>query len=213
LLFKAAGYGSSTAAAWGVTVLPSDYSSDNKPLIVSSAQPVLSGYLLSIDYDATQAQAQRNDAEIWNSITVQYSDLNGRTLYYTPTGSATLKDQTSIDLYGQRDYLLRLSGTLTAAQALSYGVRFLTENKYPRMFVDSPIAIRDSVPGQNGEVYPACQVLASMKIRINGLAEDVTTAPFIGMISRTRYTHDNQTVQIWLSRPDNLTVQLARLSK
>lgn len=184
-------------------------SPDGKPVIYSQIYPVLTSWDVSVRLDdlnlSGDIQIRQKFDEIRNYIIVRYSDDNGFAVTLTPTDDASLKDQTSINAYGQRDAVLDL-GYCSATVAAQTGYRFLAARKDPQFELLSPVTVSGKIRTLSGEFAPVSQTTAGQRLRIENFLNDLTGqaqgATFL--ISSTNYDDTNETVTITCGPPPDL---------
>lgn len=209
ILARAFSFGGNSGEAWAVQLDHTRAVSAFKPAFISKAVPALTSYEVGATLADLRGSLRQDFSEVHNYITVVYTDYEGIQQVRTPDDNASLTDTDSVALYGQRDYILRLPGQASTTEADAYGVRYLTEHKTPAWYVVGSIQITDYAQGVNGQIIPASEIQAGQRLRLLDFVPDITGQPFTAIIARTRY-QDN-TCTIYLSRPDNLSVQLRRL--
>jgi hypothetical protein len=213
MLSRAANFGDSAFNPWGVFFVSGAINGGFAPVVVTSAFPALTFAEVSARFEQVSGGARRAFDDVWNYIIINYTDSNGTRQTLTAEENTALQDASSIATYGQREKILSLPGQATAAEAANYAQRYLAAKKDAKWQVSGPITIEMYADGGYGQLIPAAEIYSGVRMRIDDYVQDVTSRPYIGLIQRTRYTHDNQTVQVWLSQADNLAVQLARFGK
>lgn len=202
VLMRAADLGDGNQERWAVGLLPSDSvaSPDGKPVLFMEAFPDTEAgfeHIISIDSKENlvgEFLIERDfDRAFYNYIRVSWTDERGYTRWVGPVIAPTLKDQDSIDEFGQHDFSLQL-GNSTQEKAINAGVSFLSENSQPPWVLRSPIVVQGWIEGQGGRVTPACRIQAGERIKVR----DYDTF----WISRTRYVHDPvPTCSIYVGAP------------
>lgn len=220
VLQRVAGFGDASFNPWAVQLLASTRATtpDGKPVLSFSAYPSLTDY----DYVVTLAELEGSvevkravDGAVYNWIAVRYRDeLNNRQVVITPDDYATLKDTTSIALWGQRELIVDCD-TGSATTALNFGRRVLGWRKDAKYKVTAPLRIRGTIRSKIGQRIPVCRVASGARVKIeNFLADEVgvTDAGLTFVITATTYRPDTETLEMSTGVPDNLAVYLARLA-
>jgi len=213
---RAASFGDSSANAWAVGFLTSEYAKtfDGKGVLFYEQQPVLTDYdyVIRLDELVTPVLLRRDSGNIWNWIVVGYTDALGRQQYLTPDDDASLTDATSVSTYGQRDYVLSY-GQITSTEAADLGQRFLAQYKDPKYSFSAPLLVRGNIRAKAGNPVPACRIRAGKRIKIENYLRDLSGTGLTALISMTDYDADTQTCSITLGQPDSLAVRLARMGR
>lgn len=211
ILMRAAAFGDSSQNPWAVGVVLSSRTRDGLPALFAEQQPALTSYDYSIGAAEAQLHAvRRNVGDVWNYISVQYTDYTGFAQVVTPADDATLKDTASIAQYGQKEKTLDL-GNCSSTLALNYGRRYLAKYKQPTYSVSSPLRVRQvyAAPGK-GRVIPASQIQAGKRLLITDYLTDLSGTGLTVLITRTEYDHDARMCTLSFGVPDNLAVLLAQ---
>lgn len=209
-ILRAAAFGDSSYNPWAVYLGPSSWYSDNLPGFVSQAIPSLSAWDVGIFKRALNAPLRQVYGEIANTVTVTYVDAEGRSWVLNASSNPELTDALSVKKHGRRDHPIRLPGNVTATQAANIGARYLAAHKNPRWFT-SGARVGGGAIGPNGEVIPASEIRAGMRLAVLDFISRDTGMPFVGLIQKTKYSHDTQTCDISLSEVDPLLPILTRL--
>ena len=210
ILERAASFGDTSQNPLGYGVRGSGLARDSKPILFLESQPALTAHTYEITLsEMGGADIRRNVGDVYNWISVSYTDKRGFQQAVTPDDDATLKDQTSIDRFGQRDYPLSLSNG-GQAEAIAYGVRFLTKFKNPTYSVTAPISVQGMLRGKGGFYTPASEVQAGKVLRVTDYTDDLNTDGLSMLITGTTYQDDKKTVDLSIGVPDNLSVYLAQ---
>ncbi|MGH9158194.1 MAG: hypothetical protein ACRD1K_20690 [Acidimicrobiales bacterium] len=220
ILSRAASYGDASFNRWAVGIRGSHLAPDEKPILFVEAFPALSSfeYALRIDepnlvppFNIAEGYIGSDENRIWNFIVVEYADEQGFAQFLTPLDDANLKDQTSIDKYGQRDYRLSIGhgGITVAANA---GRRFLAAHKDPPWSLKGPIAVKEFIRGSQSQRIPASEIQAGKRIQIENFLIDPATgsSDLIFLVTGTRYSDDDQVCQMTVGVPNSLDVYLAQ---
>ena len=222
ILSRASQYGDASANRWGVGIRGSHLSSDAKPIIFAEQFPDLTDggfeYAVRIDepnlvppFQITSGFIGSDENRVWNYIIVEYADERGFTFFQTPEDDATLKDQTSIDKYGQRDFRLSI-GHGTTSLASSVGKRFLATHKDPPWNLKGPISVKDSIRGDQGQPIPVSQIQAGKRLKLENFVIDPATdlLDLIFLITKTDYVDAEQVNSLTVGVPNSLDVYLAQ---
>lgn len=218
VLQRLAGYGDASFNPWAVQLLRSDLAQtiDGKPVISFAAYPALTDYDYAVTLSELEGQVDIKraiDGAVYNWIAVRYRDeLNNRQVVITPDDYATLKDDTSIAAWGQREMIVDCD-TGSATTALNYGRRVLGWKKDTKYKVTSALRVAGTIRARSGQRVPACQVQAGSRVKIENFLTDevgVSGAGLTFIITATTYRPDSETVEISTGVPDNLAVFLAR---
>jgi hypothetical protein len=151
-------------------------------------------------------------SEVYNWIYVSYrDDKNDRDITLTPDDDATLKDQTSIDDNGRRDYPLD-AGSATTTTAKNIAKRFLAQHKDMHYYVSGPINKRGSIRGKSGQPIPVSQIRAGKRVKVENFLQDLSGTGLTFLISQTSYSDADEACSISCGLPgDNAAVTLAQL--
>ena len=218
VLQRLAGFGDASFNPWAVQLLRSDLAQtvDGKPVLSFAAYPALTDYDYAVTLDELDGQVDIKrtvDGAVYNWIAVRYRDeLNNRQVVITPDDYATLKDDTSIAAWGQRELIVDCD-TGSATTALNYGRRVLGWKKDAKYKVTSPLRMAGTIRAKSGQRVPTCQVAAGSRVKVENFLTDevgVTGAGLTFIITATMYRPDTQTIEISTGVPDNLAVFLAR---
>lgn len=207
ILERAASYGGPSGETLGFGLLPSQLASDGKPILYLETWPDVSDptvfdYWVSSD-TATIPTFENDYISIKNWIVVKYTDEEGKTYTITPDDDSSLKDQTSIDVWGQRESPVLDIGQGDQDLAIAYGARFLALKKDPILSASGPIVVSEYINHRTGFIIPAAQIRAGKVVKIVDLN-------LLGVITATRYTHKDRKANISLGNSDNLAILLAR---
>jgi hypothetical protein len=213
IITRAAAYGDSSYNSWAVGIRESDLSSDGKPVLFAEAYPALTDYDYAVRFDepnlSAPFQAERDISDVRNYIIVEYNDSSGRTVVLTPDDDATLKDTVSITAYGERHQVIRIE-TASAATAANYGRRLLAARKDPQWRVSSSINITGYVRGKGNLIYPASEIRAGKRIKVENFLSDINGSGLTLLITGTQYTDDTETCRVSVGQPDTLDAWLAQ---
>lgn len=129
---RLANFGDGSQNTWGFFVWDSFGTSDDKPKAALVQRPSTDDW----EYEVRLAELSNfDDAEsidsIYNYVRLEWEDERGRRSYLDPEDDSSLKDQTSIDAYGRRDWVESL-GKCDQATALEIGQRRLAYRKDPK---------------------------------------------------------------------------------
>lgn len=211
ILVNAARFGDASFNQWGAQLLDSETvaSPDGKPVLSVLQYPALTDYdyVLSFADDNLPegASVELDYGDIRNWIIVRYTDAEGRTQYLTPDDNSALKDTTSIDVWGQRDYVYDI-GQATSTIALNNGRRMLAAYKDPRWVMNTPIAISEFIRAKGGEEVPASLVKAGKRVKIMDYASAIDGIEPVFLISATNYDDASEIVQIASGPVDELVM-------
>lgn len=164
LIQRLAAYGDTSQNTWGLAVWDANGASDGLPKAVFSARDVSSWeYEVSIT-DLTAFAPEESEDQLFNWISVRYTDEAGKSHLLTPDDDADLKDATSIAAYGKRCSPTLNAGTASPAAAKSLGQRYLAyhRNPLPKMSLTQTGVIRR----YGGEVVPVNRVRAGERIKV-----------------------------------------------
>jgi hypothetical protein len=221
ILSKAAAFGGITQKSWGVGVVDSEQaaSANGEPVLKVVQLPDLTDYDYAVRVDEENLipplSLSRDFTGIFNWVTVQYRDENGREVLITPDDDSTLKDTTSITAYGERH-----SPTLTvngdATTALGLGKRFLINYKYPRWIMTSPLQVVDYIRAKSGNLIPASEIEPGKRVRIENFLQDLSSADGGGLtflITQTEHSDGGRVCSISAGVPDHLAAFLAQMTQ
>lgn len=219
ILARIASFGTPTYGAIGYGIKDGTQSSDGKPILFAEPWPALTDYEYEIAFSDKQLgdtlEVVRDYAGIVNWVVVEYQDGTNKTITLTPDDDANLKDQTSIDAYGERHASQPLRvGNATQAVAVAHARRYLAAKKDPQVYVSGSIAYRGTMRGKNGQVTPVANVMAGERCKIVDFIADVIDVASAGMtavITSAEYSDvGGGTVRLSFGVPDNLAIMLAR---
>lgn len=205
ILMRAVSFGDDSNNHWAVGIRDSGQALpwDGLPVLFLEQYPTLTDYdyvlQLGEQNIVSPLKLVKNYDNIWNWIIVSYRDAEGKRNYITPDDDSDLKDQDSIDDYGQRDYVLNLRNS-TSADATNSGKRFLATYKDPQWVLKSPIKIKGYIRGSDGQRIPCIKIVAGKRI----LIENFVYPQVIFRISRTTYDDNKQQTTIGAGRADDL---------
>ena len=203
ILTRIAGFGSASDGQYAVGLLTSDKAAtpDGKPVLFTEDWPDVTSdydYFLSLDDPNVigNISITQDYGRIVNEVTVTYRDEQGFNQTITSDDDAGLADSTSQTDYGRRDAALQV-GNSTSANAIDYGTRYIQRYKDPPWIVNGTISVLFATRGNlSGELVPASMVESGKLLKIDGYDTYV--------ISRTRYDHEDQVVEIGLGEQDDL---------
>lgn len=202
ILVEAVSYGDSSFDRWGVQLLASETATtpNGEPVLSVEQYPATTDWDYAVRLDEAEAplNLRQDFNQIANWIIVEYSDANGRTQYQTPDDTAALKDQTSIDAYGQRDYVLSL-GYSDSTEADNAGQRYLAAYKDPTWTVDGPIGVTGYIRSKSGQRIPASLVQAGKRVKVENFITDL-----VFLITRTDYEDDRERASLHVGPPPPL---------
>ena len=221
LLSRAGSYGDSSANRWAVGVRGSHLSSDDKPIIFAEQYPDLTtgfDYAVRLDeanleppFDILEGYIGSDENRVWNWIIVEYADERGFARFVTPDDDATLKDQDSIDDFGQRDFRLSI-GHATQAISITAGKRFLAARKDAAWSMRGPIQIKEFIRGASGQEIPASEIQAGKRLKIENFLRDPATGAteLVFLVTKTDYSDDREVCRMTVGVPNTLDVYLAQ---
>jgi hypothetical protein len=220
VLMRASGFGDGSYNAWAAYFESSDKATtpDGKPVLCFQQQPALTDYDYAVRLDEPnvigRVELKRAIVgEVFNWIIVRYRDeLNNRDVILTPDDDGNLKDQTSINLYGQLELIID-AGTATATSAINYGRRVLASKKTAQFKMTGPLTVRGWMRTHNGAIIPACQVRSGKRVRLENFLDDLVDVSGAGLtfiVTSTEYRAADETVSLTCGRSDNLSVYLAQ---
>jgi len=219
ILARAAAYGTSVPrTSIGFGLRAPFLAPDNLPLLFLEPYPTLSAeeYDYEASVDDLDLSLRMNGEDVWNWITVEYTNLRGITRTLTPDDDADLTDDDSVEQYGERRPPRPLSLPLAdATQAKNFATRFLARHKHPTYAVTRPVTVT-GLEAKNGGTTPAGLIDAGQRLRIvdlpNLIGQEAPPQGLTLLITATEYDHERGTVNLSLGgRPDNLVVWLAQM--
>lgn len=205
ILTRAAGFGDASYNSWAVYTIESDKAAipNGKAVLVAEQYPALTDYeyIINLNDDnlAGGVELRQDFYNIYNSIIVEYSDVDGAKRYAEPTmtGRSELQDADSIAEYGKRAKLLSI-GFSSPDAAENYGHRYLLRHKDPQWVLDGSITLLSWIRAKDGSHVPVSHVRAGERIKIANYIMDQpgggTGLTFI--ISSTSYDDSSETLQI-----------------
>lgn len=220
ILARIAAYGDASNGQIGYGVWESAKASDGKPILFAESWPALTDYDIIANVSNSNVgpsfRINEDYSQIFNYITVAYTNPDGTRAVVTPNEDATLKDQTSIDRYGERHIPQSLDiGYGTQALAVLAGRRYLSQSKNPKFYVAEPIVFTDYALGKHNTPIPSSSVRAGMRVKVSNYVSDRAGVDGAGMtfvLTQTHYNDDTGQLTAYCGTPDNMAVYLARSS-
>lgn len=215
ILARIAGYGTSSYGPIGYGIRESSLSNDGKPILYCEPWPALTDYeyQVSVRDAAGGVRVVRDIGGVANWIVVTYQDALGDTTTLTPDDDATLKDQTSIDAYGERHMLLNL-GQIGSTPSISYARAVLSVAKDPQVYISGSLRFAGYLTAKSGERVPAANVREGERVKIVDFISDVLDVSGAGLtavITLAEYSDaDGGSVSLSFGVPNKLTIMLAR---
>ena len=220
VLQRAASFGDGSYNAWACYFEASDVAAvpDGKPVLCYKQVPALT------DYDYVVRIGERNltgrvdlkraiVGAVYNWIIVRYRDeLANRDVILTPNDDATLKNQTSIDKYGQLELPVD-AGTCSAATAANIGRKMLAAKKNAQWRMTGPLQVKGWIRAKSDAIVPACQIRAGKRVKIENYLTDLSDVSGAGLtflITGTEYRPDTEVASLTAGVSDNLAVWLAQ---
>lgn len=223
ILTRAVSYGDASFNPWAIQILSTDesFAKDGKVLLAFAQYPDLTDfdYIVSLaDNNVSPTTITRGFDETYNQIGYSYiNSVTGAIEHVTWNDDSSLRDQDSIDKWGQYDYHLNLSGISDSTTAKNVAKRFLEEHKEPSYRMASPLLVRGHIRDKFGANVPVCRVRAGKRIKV---VENVMPFQFIAadtspvfLITQTDYDEYNESVSIQAGTPSGLDVILARANE
>ncbi len=222
ILVKAASFGDASSNQWYAQLREASFGNvkDEKPVLIVNQWPDIDDdYEYAIHEEEDNLQTPfgviTDGSKIVNWVMVKYRDIdNQRNITLTPDDDASLKDQESIDKYGE----LHLEdpfdiGEADSAIALNIGQRILEANKSPKVGVTGPIIVKGAIRGRRGNLVPVSQIKSGERIKIETVLEDISNSEngLIFIITGTRYNDMVEVVTLSTGVPDNLSITIAQL--
>jgi hypothetical protein len=195
-------FGDSSQQYYGGSVWSEFGTTDGKPRFVFEPQPGTADNEWQVSLAELAAfNLSESDEELYNWIPVKFTDADGRETYLTPDDDASLKDTTSIALYGERAPRQSLNaGQCDAGSALDYGKRFLAGHKLPLWKGD--FSIRGGVRDKVGVRRRGSRVQGGHRVTITDYRGGTTF-----MLRHTTYEADTMMLRMEPSLPaDSLSV-------
>jgi hypothetical protein len=220
ILQRICSYGTASYGPVGFAVWGSQQTLDGKPQLFVAPYPDLSSHEYVIDAGDPALEAPltiaRDVSGVVNYVCVRYLDALGRENIVTPDDDATLRDDTSISLYGRREPDSDLSiGTGSSALAIRAGRAYIANKKDPRPYVSGPIRVYGAIKNADGGKTPVSEIRAGERIRLANVADDVFNQAGVGatfVITEIEYVDDDQSATISCGLPDSLATFLAAMS-
>jgi len=164
LFQRLAAYSDTSLRTWGVSVWGSNASSDGLPQVEFTYRDVSSW-----DYAVRIAQLasfspEESEEQLFNWITVRWTDSEGVAQYLSPDDDATLKDDTSIARWGRRHNPTVDIGQATGDRALQVGQRYLEYHKDP--LNKTGLSIKGFITTRYGQRVPVNQVHAGQRVKV-----------------------------------------------
>ena len=200
---RVARYGDASLNTWGLCVWDKTGASDSKAKAKFSYRDVSDYDWYCHLADLSGFEDVEDDGEIYNYITVRYTDDKGITRYYTPTDNASQTDATSITDYGQRDYVYDL-GDGDATRAAYVGDRLLTYHKDPLHRMSA--SITGVIFRKGGVAEPTNRIRAGDRLKVVDFDGGI-----IYFLRSVNYDADSQSVAVSSDLPpETLPMLLAQ---
>lgn len=195
VLTEVAGIGDSSNNRWACGVRESTKAAtpNGKPVLFYEQYPPVTDYDLIIqtsEDDLGPVSFSKDFTRIRNYITVRWEDERNFTQRMTPDGDATLKDQTSIDAHGRRDYVLPLSYS-TQTVAVANGKRVLNTWKDPIWVASRPLSVYGTITTARHEVIPVGTIRPGMRVKVEDMFDPLTGENVILIITGMEYNDDD----------------------
>ena len=218
ILSRIAAYGDASNNAIGYGVWESARSGDGKPILFAESWPALTDYDIVANVTNSNVgpsfRINEDYSQIYNYVTVSYTKADGTRQTVTPADDATLKDQTSIDKYGERHIPQSLDiGYGTQALAVLAGRRYLSQSKNPKFSVAEPIVFNDYALGKHNTPIPSSSVRAGMRVKVSNYVSDRSGVDGAGMtfvLTQTHYDDSTGQLTAYCGTPDNMATYMAR---
>lgn len=161
---RLAAYSDTSLRTWGVSVWGSNTSSDGLPQVEFTYRDVSTW-----DYAVRMAELasfspEESEEQLFNWITVRWTDSEGAAQYLSPDDDATLKDDTSIARWGRRHNPTIDIGQATGDKALQVGQRYLEYHKDP--LNKTGLSIKGFITTRYGQRVPVNQVRAGQRVKV-----------------------------------------------
>lgn len=218
LLARAVAYGDASFNSWDVYLDSSERaaSPDGKPVLVLEQYPALTDYDVAVRLDEWPVEIVEDTEGLRNYVVVRYRDLlDNRDVWVTPADDANLKDDAAITAAGGQRELPLDTGVTTQTNAVNFGRRALAARKDPRYYISRPIVVKGAIRGKAGNLIPASEVKAGMRLRVEDFIPDkvgVSGAGLTAIITRAEYDDATQSVSLSTGVPDDLAVILAQIA-
>jgi hypothetical protein len=214
LLLDAAKYGDASANNWAIGVKAGELVSDTVPVLFAEQYPALTDYDYAVRVDesnvAGDIRISRDYSEIHNWIILIYKDQEGNEHHVYPDDDSSLKDQTSIDTYGQKEHVLTLDFGSDQTIAISFGKRWLAQHKDPQWRLDDPIRVRGYIRGKAGNPVAASEIQSGKRVRIENFIPDLSGTGLTFIVTETQYNDDKEECEIRVGSPNRLLTLLAQ---
>jgi hypothetical protein len=184
-----AAFSDASQNTYGLAVWDGDQSSDGLPQCYFAARTVTDyEYDISArDSYVLSYQVEYSDSELYNWVTVKWSDEKGLVDYLDPDDDSDLKDTDSITDYGERHSPTVDAGETTQSDAKQMAQRYLAYHKDP--LYKGSITIQGQIKTKGGIMAPASMVRAGHRVRVRELGATL-------FIRETRYDVDTDTCTI-----------------
>jgi hypothetical protein len=218
ILTRAASFGDSSYNRWAVGIRESELAADSLPALFAEQWPDVAvgydyGISLTENMFGPNFSASQDFDDIWNWITLTYTDVNGKTQWITPDDDVTLKNDDSITAWGHREWPLTITGTTDPTVAKNIAKKFLSVKKDPQWRVTGTINVKGFVRGFFGnQPIPTCRIRAGKRIKFDNWINDLSGTGMTFLITATSYTDVDKVCQISIGQIDPLDVILAQLA-
>src|SRR3990170_45649 len=215
-MMRAALYGDSSNNQWAVGVRDSELAltPNGKPVLFAEQYPALTDYDYAIRLDENNlvgsVMLERDYSKIFNWIIYSYVENTGRHVWATPDDDASLTNAISVANYGQRDFYFTGSEADSVASYFA-AIVFLNKYKDPQFGLNGPIRVKGFIRGKGGNLIPASQIKAGMRIKIENYLRDLSGTGLTLLISRTRYDDESEMCEIESGIPNSFEMMMARI--
>jgi hypothetical protein len=199
IVTDAVGFGDTSNNRWYAQLQDSDTAAtpNGEPRLVVAQYPSLTTgayeYAISAaDVFAQGIEIEQDFTRLVNDVVLTYTDLNGKKVTYTSADNAALKSTTSITKYGTHQKVVDI-GSSDATGAVNFGTRYIAAWSLPPWRASSPIKVAGYIAGAGGQIVPASEIKAGMRVLIRDFVVEpsgdlASGTPLVMIISQAEYT-------------------------
>lgn len=195
--------GDGTQARWACQIYDSERapgsSFNGLACLALMPYPLTTDYDLAIRMDepnwSPPASITQDIDTIGNYILVGYTNQMGNKVWRTPDDNALLNDETSRNIWGRYMKVFEI-GVANDTIADNYGITKKNRLKDPPWRHSGPLNIIGAIRRKNGDLLPASEIRAGMRIRIEDFLDNLSGDGLTWVITRTTYRADDDVCTI-----------------
>lgn len=190
---------------WGMRQSGQVGSSDGKPVLYLRAYPLTTDWEYEVSLGdeniASGIDLLQDGAAIVNHIIASRGDINGNSIYITPTDDANFEDATSKSTYRVLSGVRLDTGDCSLAEATAYVKRFKATYKDPPFRLLRPLVLVDYIRTKFGNEVPVRRVKSGERIRINDFVSSPSGISPVFVISSISHSVANGLISITTGVP------------